>query len=310
MSEMNQVITMDNIQNRIFTIRGVQVMLDSDLAELYGVETKRLLEQVRRNKIRFPEEFRFQLTNEEWESLRSQIDASNKNFLRSQIATSKEKRGGRRYLPYVFTEQGVAMLSAVLRSETAIKVSIQIMQAFVAMKKFIATNAAIFQRLEKVELKQIKTDEKIDKIFKALEDKSIKPKQGIFYDGQVFDAYVFVAGLIKSAKKSILLIDNYIDESVLQLFTKRRKNVSVKIYTKNISKTLKQDLEKHNAQYPKIEIEKFTKAHDRFLMIDETTVYHFGASLKDLGKKWFAFSKMDIKAMEMITNLKNRGGDE
>lgn len=310
MTSKNQIISISNIQNLIFTIRGVQVMLDSDLAELYGVETKNLNRAVSRNKERFPEKFRFQLTDEEYKSLRFQIGTSNKNSLRFQNGTLKEKRGGRRYLPYVFTEQGVSMLSAILRSETAIKVSIQIIDAFVEMKKFIAVNAGIFQRLDKVEQKQIEADKRFEQIFKVLEDKSIKPKQGIFYDGQVFDAYVFIAGLIKSAKKSILLIDNYVDETVLQLFTKRKKNVSVTIYTKNLTKVLKQDLEKYNSQHPEITIEKFTKAHDRFLIIDETTVYHFGASLKDLGKKWFAFSKMDMEAMEMITNLKNGGGDE
>lgn len=294
------------IENKIYTIRGVQVMLDSDLADMYDVEPKRLNEQVKRNINRFPEKFRFQLAEEEYENLRSQFATleNESNSLRSQFATIESQRGKhRKYLPYVFTEQGVSMLSAVLRSETAVQVSIKIIDAFVEMRKFISTNAGIFQRLDKVEQKQIETDNKFEQIFKALENKSIKPKQGIFYDGQVFDAYVFVADLIKSAKKSILLIDNYVDESVLQLFTKRNKNVTVKIYTKTISKTLKQDLEKHNAQYPKIEIEKFDKAHDRFLMIDETTVYHIGASLKDLGKKWFAFSKMEMDAMEMIANL-------
>ena len=296
MTEQNQIISIRNIQNLIFTIRGIQTMIDRDLAELYGVEVKRLNEQVKRNIGRFPAEFRFQLDNTEKEELVANCDRF-ENLKHSSVN------------PYAFTEQGVAMLSAVLRSETAVKVSIQIMQAFVQMKKFISVNAGIFQRLDKVERKQIETDQKFEQVFKALEDKSIKPKQGIFYDGQVFDAYVFVSDLIKSAKKSILLIDNYIDESVLQLFTKRKKNVSVRIYTKNITKILKQDLEKHNTQHPKIKIEKFTKAHDRFLIIDETTVYHFGASLKDLGKKWFAFSKMNMEAMEMIANLKNGGGD-
>ena len=297
MTEQNQIISIRNIQNLIFTIRGIQTMIDRDLAELYGVEVKRLNEQVKRNIGRFPAEFRFQLDNTEKEELVANCDRF-ENLKHSSVN------------PYAFTEQGVAMLSAVLHSETAVKVSIQIMQAFVQMKKFISVNAGIFQRLDKVERKQIETDQKFEQIFKALEDKSIKPKQGIFYDGQVFDAYVFVSDLIKSAQKSILLIDNYINESVLQLFTKRKKNVSVRIYTKNITKILKQDLEKHNTQHPKIKIEKFTKAHDRFLIIDETTVYHFGASLKDLGKKWFAFSKMNMEAMEMIANLKNGGGDE
>lgn len=292
-----QISQVANIQNRILTIRGVQVMLDRDLAEIYGVETRRLNEQVKRNPGRFPEQFMFQLTKEEMENWKS------------QFATSNKVKMGFRKPPLVFTEQGVSMLSAILKSKTAIKVSIQIIQAFVEMKKFISTNAAIFHRLDKVELKQLKTDEKVDTIFKALEDKSIKPKQGIFYNGQIFDAYVFVSRLIKSAKRSILLIDNYIDESVLNLLTKRNENVAVIIYTKRITETLKQDLEKHNCQYQKIEIREFSKAHDRFLIIDETTVYHFGASLKDLGKKWFAFSKMEIKALEMISNLKTRIGD-
>ena len=307
MSRQLEKYSLLEIENKIYTIRGIQVMLDSDLADMYDVEPKRLNEQVKRNINRFPEKFRFQLSGEEYENLRSQfatLENDDPN-LRSQFATSSE-HGGRRYLPYAFTEQGVSMLSAVLRSDTAVQVSIKIIDAFVGMRKFISANAGIFQRLGKVELKQIETDHKFEQIFKDLEDKSIKPKQGIFYDGQVFDAYVFVADLIKTAKKSIILIDNYVDETVLQLFTKRNKNVTVCIYTKNISKTLKQDLEKHNAQYPKIEIEKFDKAHDRFLIIDETTVYHIGASLKDLGKKWFAFSKMEMDAMQMITNLGKR----
>ncbi|MCK5539082.1 MAG: ORF6N domain-containing protein [Bacteroidales bacterium] len=276
MPEKKNIIISD-IQNRIYTIRGLQVMLDSDLAELYHVETKNLNLAVKRNIERFPDSFRFQLTVEEYKSLRLQIE------------TSKEQRGGRRYLPFVFTEQGVAMLSAVLRSETAVKVSIQIMQAFIEMKKFISINAGIFQRLDKIEKIQIndksENGEKFDLLFKALENKNIKPDKGIFYQGQIFDAYVFVSDLIKSAKKSILLIDNYIDETILQLFTKRNENVAVTIYTKNINKILKQDLEKHNSQYPAIEIKQFSKAHDRFLIIDDITVYHIGASLKDLGKK-------------------------
>jgi len=218
--------------------------------------------------------------------------------------------------PYAFTEQGVAMLSAVLHSEIAVRVSIQIIQAFVEMRKFIANNAILFQRLDKVEqrqiatdIKQIETEKRIDTILDALESRDRKPQQGIFYDGQVFDAYLFISDLVKSATKSILLIDNFIDESVLQLFTKRKKAVSVTIYTKKISKILRQDLEKHNSQYPKIEILEFTKAHDRFLIIDETNIYHIGASLRDLGKKWFAFSKMGMKAIEMIAMLSEKNID-
>ena len=207
-------------------------------------------------------------------------------------------------MPYVFTEQGVSMLSAVLKSATAVNVSIQIIDAFVEMRKFISINAGIFQRLDKVELKQLDTDNKIDTILKALETKSIQPTQGIFYNGQIYDAYIFVSDLIRTAKSSLTLIDNYIDDSVLTLFTKRDKGVDFHIYTKNISKQLKLDIEKHNQQYPIVKAHKFDKSHDRFLIIDDNTVYHFGASLKDLGKKWFAFSKMDIETIDFIKSLR------
>jgi len=292
----NEATTIVNsIQNRIYTIRGTQVMLDRDLAELYQVSTSRLNEQVKRNLERFPKEFKFQLTRKEFENLRS------------QFATSK-LHGGRRYLPYVFTEQGVAMLSSVLNSKVAVKISIQIMQAFVHMRKFLIENANIFNRLDSVEQKQLnyqlKSDKRFEKLFKALEDKSLKPKQGIFYDGQIFDAYVFVADLIKSAKKSIILVDNFIDETVLQLFVKRKKGVKATIYTNKISQILKLDLKKHNQQYEPIKIHKFSKAHDRFLIIDQKFFYHFGASLKDLGKKWFAFSKLNIESVNILEKLK------
>ena len=280
------------IKKQIFTLRGQQVMLDSDLAVLYGVEVKRLNEAVKRNIERFPEEFMFQLTKEEFENLRS------------QFATSKEGgRGGRRTLPYAFTEQGVVMLSAVLRSSVAVSVSIQVSNAFVQMRKFISNNAEVLTRLQTVEQKQIEGDEKFEQIFTALESKSLKPNKGIFYDGQVFDAYVFVAKLIKSAKKSIVIIDNFIDESVLQLLSKRKKGVTVVIYTKKITKVLKQDLQKHNTQYEMVEIKAFKKAHDRFFIIDEKEVYHFGASLKDLGKKWFAFSKFNKETVDILDKL-------
>jgi transposase-like protein len=170
------------------------------------------------------------------------------------------------------------------------------------MKKFISNNAAIFQRLENVEMKQIVTDEKIDRIFEALENNSFKPKQGIFYDGQIFDAYKFVTELIKGAEKSIILIDNYVDETILTLFSKNQK-INVTIYTKNISRQLKLDLDRYNAQYKSIEIKKFNKSHDRFLIIDNKEIYHFGASLKDLGKKWFAFSKFDMEAVGILGKL-------
>ena len=303
----DEIIVMgkNSIQGRIHTVRGLQVMMDSDLAILYGVENKRLNEQVKRNIERFPEKFRFQLTQEEYQNLRSQLSASDDNDnLRSQFATSSS-HGGRRTLPYMFTEQGVSMLSAVLRSKTAIEISIQIMDAFISMRKFIANNGVIFQRLDKIEQKQLITDTKLDKVFAAIEAKGIKPKQGIFFDGQIFDAYVFIADLIRQAKQSIVLIDNYIDESVLTMFAKRNTNCTATIYTKTISKQLQLDLQKHNTQYPPIVIKIFKNSHDRFLILDNREIYHIGASLKDLGKKWFAFSRFDKGALKVLGRLEN-----
>lgn len=298
MSEL-AIVENQRIDDKIYTIRGVQVMLDEDLARLYQVESKRLNEQVKRNIERFPEKFRFQLTADEYEILRSQI---------ATLSLDKAWGKHRKYLPYAFTEQGVSMLSAVLKSQIAVEVSIKIIDSFVNMRKFLSQNSSIFARLETIEEKQLKykleSDEKFNQIFKAIEDKTITKKQHIFYDGQIFDAYIFVSDIIKSAKKSIKLIDNYIDESTFLLFTKRDETVEAIIYTKNISKELELDLKKHNSQYPKIELKKFDLSHDRFLIIDNIKVYHFGASLKDLGKKWFAVSKMDINSFEMIGRLK------
>lgn len=285
----SELINVEDIQNRIYTVRGVQVMFDEDLALLYDVETRVLNQAVKRNNERFPEDFMFQLTENEL------------NILKSQIVIPSW--GGRRTSPYVFTEQGVAMLSAVLRSETAVKISVQIIKAFVAMRRFIAANALIFQRLDTLETKQLVTDKKIDHVLNAIESKEIQLKQGIFFDGQIFDAYKFIADLIRTAQKSIILIDNYIDESVLTILTKRRKNVKVILLTKYITNQMALDVKKYNEQYPAIEIKEFKNSHDRFIIIDNTTVYHFGASLKDLGKKWFAFSKMDIGAIEMLGRL-------
>lgn len=306
MSKSNKEIIVYNsseIQKKIFTIRNEQVMLDSDLALFYGVETKVLNQAVKRNDVRFPKDFMFQLDEDEMEFLRCQFGTSKDESLRSQFVTSKNKRGGRRYLPYAFTEQGVAMLSAVLKSETAVKMSVQIMNAFVAMRRFLVENARVFQRLDKLELKQIETDKKVDQIFDAMQSKSLEPKQGIFFDGQIFDAYKFVSSLIRKADKSILLIDNYIDETVLDLFSKKKKNVAVKVLTANLNKSLQLDEKKFNAQYPLVTIKEFNKAHDRFLIIDDKDVYHFGASLKDLGKKWFAFSKMDKTALDLLNKI-------
>ena len=308
MTIVNTPLNEDSIKAKIYTIRNLQVMIDSDLAQIYDVELKRLNEQVKRNIERFPTSFRFQLTQEEYENLRSQFATSSSNdSLRSQFATL-EQHGGRRYLPYVFTEQGVSMLSAVLKSPTAIKTSIKIIESFVNMRKFLSSNNELFQKIESLEKKQlsyeIKSDEKFEKIFKAIEEKSIKPKQGIFYEGQVYDAYIFISNLIKNAQKSIILIDNYVDDSILTILSKREENITATIYTNDINKQLQLDIKKHNIQYPKIEIKKFALSHDRFLIIDEKEIYHIGASLKDLGKKWFAFSKLDINSFELLSKLK------
>ncbi|MDO5341615.1 MAG: ORF6N domain-containing protein, partial [Bacteroidia bacterium] len=284
-----------------------QVMLDSDLAVLYGVETKRLIEQVTRNIERFPKDFMFQLT---WEEC---------GFSRSQIVTLKLKQGDNiKYLPYAFTEQGVAMLSGVLHSPTAIEANIRIMRAFVGMRHFINENARLFQRIENIEYNQLEivqsqkkieahvqeSDQKIEELFQRLDEGRTNPKEGIFFDGQIFDAYVFVSNLIKKAQKEIILIDNYIDESVLNFLSKRNENVDVTIYTSKISNQFKLDLEKYNSQYQSITVKNFNKSHDRFLIIDDE-IYHLGASLKDLGKRWFAFSILSFSREEIIAKTKS-----
>ena len=288
-----------NIEPLIKVIRGQQVMLDKDLAMLYGVEAKVLNQAVKRNVERFPNDFRFQLTKEE--------------CLRSQIVTLNEKQGKHlKYMPYAFTEQGVAMLSSVLRSQTAIEVNIQIMRAFVSMRHFMVINASVFSRLETIEYHQLEmqqhqqeTDKRIDEVFRRLDEGNAKPKQGVFYNGQIYDAYTFVSDLIKSAKKRIVLIDNYVDETVLTLLDKRDNNVSAIIYTQQIKRQFQLDIDRHNAQYAPIDVETFRLSHDRFLCIDDD-VYHIGASIKDLGKKWFGFSKMEILTPDELMERINR----
>lgn len=287
-------ISQKHIENRIFTIRGVQVMIDRDLAEMYQVETKVLNQAVKRNLQRFPELFRFQLTENEKKELVTNCD---------RFESMKHSSNN----PYAFSEQGVAMLSAVLRSETAVKVSIQIINAFIEMRKFIASHSGLFQRIDGVERKQLETDQKFEEVFKALERKDVIPNQGIFFDGQVFDAYEFASKIIRSAQKSIVLIDNYIDESVLTHLSKKDKKVKVHLLSKNITKQLALDVKKANVQYGNFEIKAFNKSHDRFLIIDELEVFHLGASLKDLGKKWFAFSKLDKSSVSTI--LKSIGNE-
>ena len=296
----DQLVFADKIESLIKVIRGQQVMLDRDLATLYGVEVKRLNEQVKRNIKRFPKDFMFQLTKEE--------------CLRSQFATLNEGRGQHlKYMPYVFTENGVAMLSSVLRSDTAIELNIRIMRAFTSMRHFLQNNAEVFQRLSTLEYHQLEmqqhfqeSDKRIEEVFRRLDEGNAKPKQGVFYNGQIYDAYNFVSDLIKSAKKRIILIDNYVDETVLTLLDKREDGVSAFIYTQQINRQFQLDIDRHNAQYPPINVETFRLSHDRFLCIDDD-VYHIGASIKDLGKKWFGFSRMEILTPDELVERINRG---
>lgn len=332
---------LEQIEDLIHVIRGKQVMLDRDLARLYGVETKRLNQQVQRNIERFPEDFMFQLTKDEFDSLRSQIATSNdfsksqvvilnddlddltsqiaisneEELLRSQFATSNG-RGGQRYHPYAFTENGVAMLSSVLRTPLAISTNIQIMRAFTASRHFWASNAQMFQRLEVIEHNQLalgahqeeiashlsENDKKLEEVFRRLDNGEAKPTQGLFFNGQIYDSYAFVCGLVKGAQKRIVLIDNYIDETVLTLLDKRAIGVTAKIYTKFFTKQLRLDIDRHNAQYAPIDVLPFQDAHDRFLCIDDE-IYHFGASIKDLGQKWFAFNKMEITTDMLLKKM-------
>jgi hypothetical protein len=287
-------------------------MLDRDLAELYGVEVKRLNEQVKRNIGRFPPDFCFQLTKNEFDdsNFRSQITTLNAEnapneteslILKSQIATSRS-HGGVRKMPYAFTEQGVSMLSAVLRSDIAVEISVHIMRAFVTMRKTISANAGLVQRIEGLELRQLETDQKFERVFKALEGDTI-PVQCVFFNGQVFNAYELTSKIIRSAKQSIVLIDNYIDDTTLTHLSKKKKGVAVLLLTKKITEQLKLDVKKANEQYGGFTVKLFTQSHDRFLIIDGgKEIYHFGASLKDLGKSWFAFNKIDKGSVENIVN--------
>ena len=286
----------NHIENLILDIRGQQVMLDRDLANLYGVDTKVLNQAVKRNIERFPVRFRFQLSDLERDKLVTNCD-------RLQMLKHSNVN------PFVFTEQGVAMLSTVLRSKTAINVSIQIMDAFTAMRQFIASNAQIFQRLDVKEQNQLaivahqtETDHKLEEVFRRLDSGNVQPHQGIFYDGQIFDAYTFINDRIREATTRIVLIDNYIDDSVLTILSKRADKVTATIYTKKPSAQLQLDIQKHNAQYPPISVVEFDRSHDRFLCIDET-VYHLGASIKDLGKKWFAFNRMEMTTTELLKKI-------
>ena len=285
----NLIINENSIKDKILTIRNHQVMLDRDLAELYGVETKHINQAVRNNQDKFMDDFYFELTNNEFENLRSKNLTAN---------FSKTRRN-----PKVFTEQGIYMLATILKSKVASQVTVYIIKTFANMRKLISQNISMFERFERIEQRLTIHDENFDKLFEALEDKTLKPKQGIFYDGEVFDAYVFINDLIKIAVDEIILIDNYIDETVFIIFSKY-PNIKIKIYTKTITKQLKLDFQKYETQYKNIELFEFKNSHDRFLIIDKKEVYHLGASLKDLGKKWFAFSKFEIENLKILDYLK------
>lgn len=292
-----------DIQKLIYVIRGKQVMIDSDLAMLYKVETGILNRAMKRNIKRFPKEFCFQLTKEEYENLKFQIGIS-----------SESEYGGRRYMPYVYTEQGIAMLSSVLHSDIAIQVSIQIMQTFVEMRKYLATNALLLQKVNNLEAKQLETDialktieqqtsEKFDKVFDYIASRE-EDNQKIFFDGQIFDAFSIITELIQKADKKIILIDGYVDIVTLNILAKKKDSVDVVCYVLPNAKITNQDINTFNAQYPNLEVKKTTVFHDRYLILDDTTAYHIGASIKDAGKKCFGINKIEDE--ETIKSLIKR----
>jgi hypothetical protein len=274
------------IEKQIILLRGKQVILDRDLARLYEVEVSQMNRQVKRNMERFPDDFMFQITKEELNGLKCQNGISN-------------SRGGDRSLPYAFTEQGVSMLAGLLRSSIAINANIAIIRAFTAMRKLITYNSDYFSRMERIEARQLESETKITELFNRLNENELNPKQGIFFDGQIYDAYAFVAGLVRRAEERIVLIDNYIDDTVLTLLDKRKEKVEATVYTSRLKKETQLDIMKHNAQYRPVKVNEFRKAHDRFMIIDEK-VYLIGASIKDLGKKWFGFTLMECVSAEDI----------
>ena len=288
MAEDKNLVIVHNkeIQSMIYTFRGSQVMLDSDLAMLYQVETKYLNRQRNRNAERFPEDFCFQLSKEEYE------------ILRCQNVTSKNENGsgGRRYLPYVFTEQGIAMLSSVLKSEVAAKASINIMRAFVEMRKFLISNNEMFARLDRVELKQLETDKKLEEVFDYI-GTTKEVKQKIFFNGQIYDAFSLMVELVEKAEKELILIDNYVDVNTLNILSKKKDEVNVLIVTSGKGNLTDKDIAKFNSQYPKLTVKISKDFHDRFLIIDRKEVYHIGASIKDAGKKSFGITKLEVEEL-------------
>lgn len=275
----------EEIKNLIYTIRGKQVMLDSDVAMLYHYTTKNINKAVKRNIERFPEDFCFQLTEDEIENLRFQNGTS---------SLETEKYGGRRYLPYVYTEQGISMLSGILKNEIAVQVSINIMRAFIDMRKFIANNGQVFERLTSVEYKLLEHDKRFNEVFNELQKhKNEKFTQNIFFEGQIYDAYSLIIDVIKKANKKITIIDNYVDDNVLKMLAKKNTNVEVVILTSNKSNIQNIDIQKFNKEYPTLKVARTDKFHDRFILLDNKEMYHLGASIKDLGKKCFAITKVE-----------------
>ena len=291
MRAMNELeaINVNNLQDKIHTIRNVQVMLDRDLAELYQVETKRINEAVKNNQDKFLDDFYFELTDSEFAILRSKLSTTNFSKTRTN--------------PKVFTEQGIYMLATILKSKIASKVTVSLIRVFANMRHFISQNSISYERFERIENRLAIHDQNFDMLFEALENRPKTPNEGIFYDGQIYDAYAFINELLKSAKSEVVLIDNYVDDTVFTLFSKYQ-DLKVLIYTSNISKQLQLDYRKYKSQYENIELQEFKKAHDRFLIIDKQEIYHIGASLKDLGKKWFAFSKFEKGALEVLGKLR------
>ena len=298
--EENQLVIqneldIEDIKNLIYTIRGKQVMLDSDVAMLYHYTTKNINKAVKRNIDRFPEDFCFQLTEMEFQNLRFQFGTLNKKVNNGDVT--------RKYLQYVFTEQGISMLSGVLKNEIAVKVSVNIMRAFVEMRKFLMINGQVFERLSTVEYKLLEHDKKFDEVFNQLQLED-NIKQQIFFNSQIYDAYSLIIDIIKRANRKILIIDNYIDDSILKMLAKKKSDVEVIILTSNKSNIENLDIQKFNKEYPVLKVAKTNKFHDRFIVIDNKEMYHLGASIKDLGKKCFAINKIeDIEIIGKIINL-------
>ena len=290
--EIQATISNEEIKNLIYTIRGKQVMLDSDVAKLFNYATKDLNRNVRNNIERFPEYYCFRLTEDEYKSLRC------KNF-----TLNKNGRGEhRKYLPYVFTEYGITMLAGLLKSEIAVSISIKIVNTFIEMRNFLNSNGQVFERLTNVEYKLLEHDKKFDKVFNQLQQEE-NIKQKIFFQGQIWDSYSLIIDIIKRANKKITIIDNYIDDSMLKMLTKKNKNVEVVIITSDKSNIENIDIKKFNKEYPILKVAKSDKFHDRFIIIDNKELYHCGASIKDLGKKCFAINKIeDISIIDKLVN--------